>query len=78
MRPPLHPPSAIPKTEDEEVNQELIAIRLFGCDGGDGGDYSGCPQGIAKRGNYGSFLQDDWDTIYKMSEFAPLLALLSR
>ncbi|KAL1302660.1 hypothetical protein AAFC00_003027 [Neodothiora populina] len=26
----------------------------------------GCPQGIAKRGNYGSFLQEDWDTIYKL------------
>lgn len=26
----------------------------------------GCPQGIAKRGHYGSFLQEDWDTIYKL------------
>ena len=26
----------------------------------------GCPQGIARRGNYGSFLQEDWDTIYKL------------
>ncbi|KAI5367994.1 Putative aldolase-type TIM barrel, tRNA-dihydrouridine synthase, DUS-like, FMN-binding protein [Septoria linicola] len=26
----------------------------------------GCPQGIAKRGNYGAFLQEDWDTIYNL------------
>lgn len=26
----------------------------------------GCPQEIARRGNYGSFLQDDWDTIKKI------------
>lgn len=28
----------------------------------------GCPQEIAKRGRYGSFLQDDWDLIYKLSK----------
>ncbi|KAF2266487.1 Dus-domain-containing protein [Lojkania enalia] len=28
----------------------------------------GCPQGIAKRGNYGAFLQEDWGLISRMIE----------
>jgi hypothetical protein len=52
------------RPENRKMSRALIEMRFFHCDGDD----SGCPQGIAKRGNYGSFLQDDWDTIYKMSE----------
>ncbi len=55
-------------------HEKLLASALVVQDHCDGIDINlGCPQDIAKKGKYGAFLQDDWDLIYKLSAYLPIL-----
>lgn len=47
--------------------EELLAAAKLVEDRCDAVDLNlGCPQGIARRGHYGSFLMEDWDLIYSL------------
>ncbi|ELU38128.1 Dus domain-containing protein [Rhizoctonia solani AG-1 IA] len=51
------------------IVQKLLDSALVVQDHCDAVDINfGCPQDIAKKGHYGSFLQDDWDLVYKLSK----------
>ncbi|KAL7705899.1 dihydrouridine synthase (Dus) [Lotmaria passim] len=50
------------KQQDVESADEPREHLLYGCDAVDLN--LGCPQGIARRGHYGSFLMEDWETIH--------------
>lgn len=47
--------------------QALLKAAKFVEPYADGVDINfGCPQGIARKGKYGAFLQEDWDTVYAL------------
>lgn len=48
----------------EEPTLDHRGDRLYHCDAVDVN--LGCPQGIAKRGGYGSFLMEQWDVIHQL------------
>lgn len=49
--------------DPEEMVKTCLSVQDY-CDAID--INFGCPQDIAKKGHYGSFLQDEWDLIYKI------------
>jgi tRNA-dihydrouridine synthase 1 len=51
-------------SHDPEVLVKVVKEVQHECDGVDLN--LGCPQGIARRGRYGSWLQDEWQLIYDM------------